>query len=496
MDTDVVICGAGAAGLTLAVDLARRHIRFLLIDKAAGPFAGSRGKGIQPRSQEVFEDLGVIDAIVASGGEYPVQRHYTDDGTTVDEPVAVRSEPTAAEPYRIPLLVPQFLTERRLRERLAELGHIPRHGRELTGFAQDADGVTAEIAGPGGEQTVRARYLIGADGGSSTVRKALGIGFPGRTLGVRAVVADVLAEGVTADAWHRWGDGTGAQVSLCPLYGTEMFQLQGPLPFDVEVDLSAAGLTALVRERTGRDDLAIRAVSWASAFEMNARLADTYRQGRVFLAGDAAHCHPPTGGQGLNTGVQDAYNLGWKLAGVLGGAPDTLLDSYEAERRPIAEDVLGLSTRLLEAARNRDHRRGREVGQLDLGYPDSPLSLASPGHDKGVRPGDRAPDAPVTGAGGLPTRLFMLFRGPHWTLLGHGVDRASAPAPRTGLRVHTIGARGDIRDPGGHVRDGYGLASGRWVLVRPDGYVAAVLDTAGLPAAEAFLDSVGVRPPM
>ncbi|MCW2874211.1 FAD-dependent oxidoreductase [Actinacidiphila oryziradicis] len=492
-DTDVIICGTGAAGLTLAIDLARRNVGFLLIDKAPQPFIGSRGKGIQPRSQEVFEDLGVIDRIVASGGEYPVQRIYTDDGP-VDETVVEMSEPTPDEPYQIPLLVPQFLTERRLRERLAEFGHTPHYSHELVGLDQDADSVSARIATPDGEQTVRAKYLIGADGGSSFVRKTLGIDFPGKTLGVRAIVADVLADGVSTDAWHHWGEGTAAQVSLCPLYGTDMFQLQAPVPFDVDLDLSAEGLTAFFRERTGRDDVVIRAVNWASAFTMNARLADTYQRGRMFLTGDAAHCHPPTGGQGLNTSVQDAYNLGWKLAAVLDGAPESLLSTYEKERRPIAEAVLGLSEKLLEAAKNRDTSRGREVSQLDLGYLDSPLSMTGPERTKGVLAGERAPDAPVTGAGGLPTRLFSLFQGPHWTLLGHDVDDASAMPPRRGLHIHTIGARGDILDTGDHVHTAYGLSPDQWVLIRPDGYVAAVVGTADLSAIEGYLDAVGIRP--
>jgi 2-polyprenyl-6-methoxyphenol hydroxylase-like FAD-dependent oxidoreductase len=491
--TDVIICGTGAAGLTLAIDLARRNIGFLLIDKAPHPFIGSRGKGIQPRSQEVFEDLGVIDRIVASGGEYPVQRIYTDDGP-IDQVAVEMSEPTPDEPYQIPLLVPQFLTERRLRERLAELGHAPYYGHELVGFDQDADGVSARIATPDGEQTVRAAYLIGADGGSSFVRKTLGIGFPGKTLGVRAIVADVYVDGVSTDAWHRWGEDTAGQVSMCPLYGTDMFQLQAPVPFDVDLDLSAEGVTAFFRERTGRDDVVIRSVSWASAFKMNARLADTYRSGRVFLTGDAAHCHPPTGGQGLNTSVQDAYNLGWKLAAVLDGAPESLLSTYEKERRPIAEAVLGLSEKLLEAAKNRDIHRGREVSQLDLGYPDSPMSMHNPERNKGVLAGDRAPDAPVTGAGGLPTRLFSLFQGPHWTLLGYDVDDASAPAPRRGLHIHTIGTRGDILDTGGYVHSAYELSPEQWVLIRPDGYVAAVVATADLGTIETYLDTVAVRP--
>ncbi|MBI0314011.1 FAD-dependent oxidoreductase [Streptomyces javensis] len=488
-EIEVIICGAGAAGLTLAIDLARRNVGFLLIDKAAGPFRGSRGKGIQPRSQEVFEDLGVIDRIVASGGEYPVQRFYTDEGP-VDRSAVELSGPTPAEPYQIPLLVPQFLTERCLRERLAELGHAPLYGHELTGVDQDDDGVSARIATPSGERTVRAAYLVGADGGSSFVRKSLDIGFPGRTLGVRAVVADVRADGVSADAWHRWGHSTDAQISLCPLYGTDIFQYQGPVPFDVDIDLSAAGLTALFHERTGRTDIVVREVSWASVFSMNARLADTYRRGRVLLTGDAAHVHPPTGGQGLNTGVQDAYNLGWKLAAVLDGAPDPLLASYEQERRPIAEAVLGLSERLLEAAKGRFTSRGREVSQLDLGYVDSPLTIAAPRRDKGPLAGERAPDAPLTGAGGLDTRLFSLFQGPHWTLLGYEADRAAAPTARKGLHIHTTGLRGDLNDTGGHVRDAYGLAAGQWVLIRPDGYIAAIAD---LHTIEAHLDAVGLR---
>ncbi|MBP2326913.1 2-polyprenyl-6-methoxyphenol hydroxylase-like FAD-dependent oxidoreductase [Kibdelosporangium banguiense] len=484
VQTGVLISGAGAAGLTLGIDLARRQVPFVLVDKASQPFAGSRGKGIQPRSQEVFEDLGVIDRIVAAGGEYPPQRYYTEGGP-VDRPTVEMTPATTAEPYMIPLLVPQFLTERVLRARLAEMGHVPHYGHELVGFEQDENGVSARIATPDGERVVRVGYLVGADGGSSFVRKSLGIGFEGKTLGVRAMVADLYADGITDDVWHRWGEDTAKQVSVCPLYGTKMFQLQAPVPFDVDFDLSAEGITAFLRDRTGRDDITITSVSWASVFSMNARLADTYRQGRVFLAGDAAHVHPPTGGQGLNTSLQDAYNLGWKLAAVLGGAEESLLATYEEERKPVAEEVLGLSTRLLRTDRTRQIR-SREVSQLDLGYPYSSLAVADPDRDKGVLAGDRAPDAPITGAGGLPTRLFSLFQGPHWTLLGYETGSADA---RAGLHIHVIGS--DIHDIDGHVRDTYGLAPGEWVLVRPDGYVAGVTDR--LPVIESYLERVGVR---
>ncbi len=490
--TDVLISGAGAAGLTLAIDLARRGVAFRLIDKLPGPFAGSRGKGIQPRSQEVFEDLGVIDRLVATGGNYPPQRVHGADGSFEDENAFETGAPTPAEPYQIPLMVPQFLTEAVLRERLVELGGRPEFGCELTGFVQDRHGVTATVAGRKHKQTIRARYLVGADGGRSFVRHALGIEFPGKTLGVRAIVADLLVDGVNRDAWHRWGEGSGGQISLCPLAGTDMFQLQGPVPAEGDIDVSVEGLNALLAARTGRKDIVVRSVSWASVYTMNARIAERYRVDRAFLIGDAAHIHPPTGGQGLNTSVQDGYNLGWKIAAVLRGAPDTLLATYEEERRPIAAEMLGLATGLLEAAKQGSMRRGREVHQLDIGYPQSRLRLEAPPRSGGVLAGDRAPDAPVRGAAGLPSRLFELFRGPHWTLLCYGVDRLAAIAPRAGLRIHAVGPRGDLTDDDGHFRDAYGIASGDWVLVRPDGYIGAIVSSGHKEALEPYLKNVGL----
>jgi 2-polyprenyl-6-methoxyphenol hydroxylase-like FAD-dependent oxidoreductase len=474
--TDVLICGAGAAGLTLAIDLARRSVDFRLIDAALQPFHGSRGKGVQPRTLEVFEDLGVVDRMVAAGGPYPPQRVHRDDGFE-DSPFMEISDPTPREPYRIPLMLPQHKTEAILRERLAELGHRPLYGHALESFTQDDDGVTAIVKGA----SLRMRYLVGCDGGRSTVRQALGVGFPGETLGVRALVADLDLEGLSRDAWHRWNDGKPEGMSLCPLMGTDQFQLQARIPGEGDVDLSAQGLEAMIATRTRRNDLKVHAVSWASAYSMNARLADRYGVERVFLAGDAAHTHPPTGGQGLNTSVQDSYNLGWKLAGALGGASD-LLATYEEERRPIAAGMLGLATRLLQATRTGGgNRRGRAEQQLDLGYPDSRLA-------HGPNAGNRAPDAPVRGAAGQPTRLFHLFQGTHWTLLVY--DAPSPVAARKALRIHRIGS--DIVDDQGLVRDHYGLAPGDCVLVRPDGYIGAVARDAG--ALQQYLVSVGLRP--
>lgn len=489
---DVLICGAGAAGLMLAIELARREISFRLIEKAEHAFHGSRGKGIQPRTQEIFEAIGILAPIAAAGGVYPPERRYHNDGKYSDAEVMGHADPTPAEPYQRPLLVPQFLTEHVMREHLLAMGHTPEFGCELVDFTQDAQGVTAHLQGIAGDQQVRVRWLIGADGGRSFVRHALEVGYPGKTLGVRALVADVVIPELSRDFWHRFNDGDMArQISLCPLPGTEMFQLQGPIPLAGDVDFSAQGLTSLMAERTGRDDIHIQSVAWSSAYTMNARLADHYRVGQVFLVGDAAHIHPPTGGQGLNTSIQDAYNLGWKLAAVINGAHASLLESYEQERRPVAASMLGLATRLLEAQKQGDTRRGREVQQLDIGYPVSALSFGGALRNGLLCVGDRAPDAPVSAAGGGSTRLFSLFQGSHWTLLGNGTYCNPLPT-RAGLNVHAVGPQGDLLDDQGHFHEAYRLAVGEWVLVRPDGYIAGFVTNENWPALERYLARLGL----
>lgn len=490
---DVLICGAGAAGLTLAIELARRGVSFRLIDRLNAPFHGSRGKGIQPRTQEIFEDLGILDKAVAAGGLYPRQRTYRDDGSYSDTDMDEIIQPTPAEPYHLALMVPQFITEQILRSRLAELGGRVEFGLELKGFEQDEDGVTAFVAHNEREEIIRARWLIGADGGKSFVRRSLGIGFPGSTLDARAVVADVDLSGLSREVAHRFARGgdMSLQIWIGPLAGTDLFQIQGPVAQEAHVDLTPAGLTKFVSERTGQSDVVVRAVYWASDYEMNARLADSYRSGRAFLVGDAAHVHPPTGGQGLNTSVQDAYNLGWKLSAVLRGAPVRLLDSYEAERRPVAATMLGLASRLLDAQKQGEMRRGRDVRQLDIDYPFSGLSLNCTATQPSVPAGTRAPDAPLRGAGGQITRVFDLLKGPHWTLLAYEFPKQTVKS-RAGLHVHRIGSDGEFFDAWQHFKDAYSLMPGECVLVRPDGYVGAVFDAERDEDIESYLAGVNL----
>ncbi|HFW3443498.1 TPA: FAD-dependent monooxygenase [Salmonella enterica] len=319
--TDVLICGAGVTGLTLAIELARHGVSFRLIEKRTTPFIGSRGKGIQPRTQEIFEDLGILNKVVAAGGLYPRLRTYRHDGSYVDSDIAHHTKPTHAEPYHLPLMVPQNVTETIMREQLKAWGHRVEFGCELRHFAQTPRTVTAYVAGPAGEEVIIAHYLIGADGGGSFVRKKLGVSFPGRTLGIHALVADASLSGLNRDVW-------------------------------------------------------------------------------------------------------------------------------------------------------RGIKRERDVQQLDIQYTNSPLAHTLPERQHGLQAGERAPDAPLLGAGGQSLRLFQLLQGPDWNLLAYETHGKVIDA-RRGLRIHHIGEQDELIDTLGHFRESYHLAPGQCVLIRPDGYVGA-----------------------
>ncbi|MFJ8084762.1 FAD-dependent monooxygenase [Streptomyces sp. NPDC096205] len=463
---DVLIVGAGPTGLALGIDLARRGVDALLVEKADGLFPGSRGKGLQPRTMEVFDDLGVLEPIRAAGGAYPVGMIWR-DGEQVGEHHLVDPAEITEGPLG-PWMVPQWRTQQILLGRLEELGGRVEFGREAVGLDQDADGVTVHFASG---EPVRARYAVAADGGRSVLRRALGIPMTGESVDPHpTLVADVRVSGLGREYWHLFppsAEGEG-YLALCPLAGTEDFQLVAQLPQDATPDLGLDGIRKLVASRSHLAPEEVTEVRWASDFRPRAALADRFRAGRVFLAGDAAHVHSPAGGQGLNTSVQDAYNLGWKLGAVLReGAPAALLDSYEAERRPVAADMLGLSTRIHRG----EARRGAATSQLGLGYPDSPLSEDTRTAPSGtVRAGDRAPDGEATPG----ARLFDAFRGPHWTLLTVGTDAALPPlgVPETRIAAHEAYGRGVF-------------------LIRPDGYVGWAGETAA--GLTEYAQRVGVR---
>jgi 2-polyprenyl-6-methoxyphenol hydroxylase-like FAD-dependent oxidoreductase len=393
-DTQVMIVGAGPTGLTLGIELARRSISFRLIDAAEGPFRGSRGKGIQPRTLEVFEDLGIIGAILKAGVPYPGFRIHMGPLSLRLGPMGGRKHATEAVPYPNLWLVPQYRTEEVLRERLAQLGAQVEFGTAFERVSPDNRGVRAHLASG---ESVTAEYLVGCDGGHSAFRKALGLALRGDTLDTEAAfIADVSIEELDHTDWHVWPFAKGGSLALCPLPDASLFQLMSPRE-------PAEGIEAAVLRATGCH---VRQIAWSSMYRPAVRMVDHLRVGRVFLAGDAAHLHPPTGGQGLNTGVQDAYNLGWKLAHVLRGGPESLLDTYEAERLPVAAAVLGLSKQLY---RTRSLKRGEATNQLRLHYRTSTLSLGRPFGR--LQPGDRMPDVRLADG----ARLFEQMRGTHAT---------------------------------------------------------------------------------
>jgi 2-polyprenyl-6-methoxyphenol hydroxylase-like FAD-dependent oxidoreductase len=549
---DVLVVGAGPTGLVLALELARRGVAVQIVDSAgsAGNSSnarGSRGKGLQPRTLEIFEDLGVLDAVRALAGPYPPLRAYggPDGATVVWEGQLHEPRPaTPGVPYPELLMLPQHHTERILREHLAGYGVTVSDQTTLAGFTAGAVGVTAALTGPNGPRPVQARYLVGADGGRSLVRRELGVGFVGTTRDEeRMVIADVRFDQsdpgdespLDRDHWHLWGNVAAGSLSagLSPLPGLpgeDVFQLTAPLASGETVPLDLDAVRLLVAERTGRADLNVRAVDWSSLYRVNIRMADRYRVGPVFLAGDAAHVHSPAGGQGLNTGVQDAHNLGWKLAAVLRGAPEALLDTYEAERLPVAADVLGLSTLLLRGGMGTADsdltdstdapKRGRDTDQIDVGYRGGPLSREArsqpPAGDQeaGLQPGDRAPDAPCEDASGKPVRLFDLFRGGVTVLALPGLRpcpalsgpvelltewsaQAAVPAA-VEVRWVIVGGSATagaevIVDSGGHLAAAYGPVgeSGLLVVVRPDGYVGLLADAGSPDVVTGYLAELG-----
>ncbi|MEU0073329.1 FAD-dependent oxidoreductase [Streptomyces sp. NPDC006332] len=470
MDTDILIVGAGPTGLALGIDLARQGVAALVVERADTLFPGSRGKGIQPRTLEVFDDLGVLDAIREAGGDYPVQMIWRDGQRVGEHRLFDPAEASEDSPYAGPAMVPQWRTQEILFARLTELGGRVAFGREVVGLDQDEDGVTVRL---GAGDRLRARYVVAADGGRSTVRRALGVGMTGQTVDPNPLlVADVRITGLDRDNWHVFppgGEGDGF-LAVCPLPGTEDFQVIAQFPEGTSVDTSPDGIREVVAARSHLAPEDVTEVRWASDFRPRAALADSFRAGRVFLAGDAAHIHSPAGGQGLNTSVQDAYNLGWKLGAVVRGeAPPALLDTYEEERRPIAAEVLGLST----SVHRGEATRGEATRQLGLGYRESTLTAETRATVDGIRAGDRAPDATVAGV-----RLFDAFRGPHWTLLALDTEAPETPQAPASVRI--------VEGPAPETY-GNGL-----FLVRPDGYVGwAGATSEGLTE---YAEGVGLGP--
>jgi 2-polyprenyl-6-methoxyphenol hydroxylase-like FAD-dependent oxidoreductase len=474
----VVVVGAGPTGLALACGLRAAGIAVRVLDGAAGPAVTSRALGLQPRGVEVLDRLGAL-------GELP------DRGLAIRSVVITVNGRELARLRvgqsmrrlggRTALLMSQADIEAALRDRLAALGGSVEWDRGVADVIAGADGVELRL---GNGDEVRAGWVIGADGAHSVVRKAMQVGFPGVRLIEHFLLADVHADiDRPRDNTYGWLRGTQMLVAF-PLPGADLWRLMTPAPPGCPADPGQDEIIGYLGERLAAETRgSINSVEWTSSFRIHRRLTDTYRRGRMLLAGDAAHIHSPLGGQGMNTGIGDAENLAWKLALVISGRADArLLDTYEAERRPIAKDVLkstsGVTELVVGQGRvsrfvrdrialpllNRDWLQrliAERASQLQVSYRHGPLG-ARWHRLPGLRAGDRVPDRTCTRADGTTVRLSDAL-GPEWALIG--------PEPLADVARERLGDVVALR------------GDGEALLVRPDGHLAwRGADVAGLRA--------------
>lgn len=446
--TQVLIVGAGPTGLALAAQLHRSGISIRVIDKHASPLELTKSAALHARTLEHLRDLGVVDRVIAEGQRVDVLALRTGyrDRISVD----FRGLADTAYPHMID--IPQNRTEHILIDHLADVGVTLDRRTTLTGMQQSGDGVLATVIGPDGAvDTIAADWLVGCDGVNSTVRSLVGLDFVGEAYADDWVLCDGVVDWPLPRNEMTFSGDTEGIYGVFPLPGERRYRLaytqsRGADGLLVEPDLADA---QRAMARTGIDGT-IRSVDQFWTFNLAHKQATGYRRGRVFLVGDAGHVHTPFGGQGLNLGVGDAMNLGWKLAAVTAGrAPAALLDSYEAERHRVARQVVAFTHRgaqaMLLRADPRHHVRDAAMAVLQATPPARRLmaqrlsqlahsyrgTSAVTGRTGRVRAGDRLPDVAVfDGNGGRAVRLHDLLPSDRHTLLLTGVRPADAPAVR------------------------------------------------------------------
>ncbi len=511
MTMDVLIVGAGPTGLTLANLLARGGVDFRIIDKKAGPTDESRALVVHAKSLELLDKLGLADEAVA-GGQKMTAVEVLIRGRRAAELSFFGDRDEGVTPYPFALIYEQDETERLLLGGLEGSGRRVEWNTELSSLSQSGDGATAVVRHPdGGEEKVAAGWVVGADGASSPVRHAVGLGFEGSTYEQTFFLADVEMEWDLGRDRVRLDMTRESFFGFFPMPGDRRFRVIGNLTPDLagKTKITLDDVRGVLAERSGLD-VEIAGARWISVYKIHRRMTERFRIGRVFLVGDAAHVHSPAGGQGMNTGIGDAYNLGWKLAMVARGeARPELLDSYEAERMPFARAILRGSDRgfALQATTNPVLRRLRLhiipvlsrvvslpglsrtafwfVSQLWTRYRESP-AVAEPRYPdgpppgrRGPRAGDRAPYGRFEVGPNAGTSLFDLLKG-----TGHHLLLFEGDRPRPGLDA----VEGDLlrlldryaaaitlhRVPAANreLHERYGARTPTLFLVRPDGHVA------------------------
>ena len=491
---DVLIVGAGPVGLTLANSLARCGVTVRIIEQGAALQREVRAKALKPRTEEIFEDLEVLDQIHVRGQRNMLGRFYKREQMTreVDPASEAAYQSTPDAPYRGSFWIGQNNTQAVLQESLTQKNIQVEFDSHLSEVIQQDDCVLAQMIHAGEMETIQARYLVGCDGGHSSVRHLGRFSFLGETLeGEWYLNAGVEVEGMDPHYGHYWMDAPEGLVGFSHMRYDHLWVFQARLSSDA-YDLSLETCQRIFDERAGLPSVQISDLHWASLWRPNIRMVEQYRHGHILLAGDAAHVHSGAGGQGMNTGIGDAYNLGWKLAAVLQGASEDVLDSYHAERFPVAQGVLASTTihhekltrpnsgnaqKFINVSLGRD----ADLSQLDISYRGGPLACDLDDATD-IRAGDRAPDSPfIFSSHGQRGRLFELFRGTHFTLLTF----ADQPAPQLPDRykdivhAYTITRGGNILVPSDHALldiDGYayhfyGIRRDAVILVRPDGYI-------------------------